>query len=621
VGRQRELALLHDRAAMMRVGAGQVLTLLGPPGIGKSRLLLEFQRQLPPAQVTWYAGQCLTYGQMTPYLPVRDMVQQVCGLAAADPLAVRTAAVRRRLTRLGQVTEEDVALLLQVLALPVAPEALGRLSPEVWQARTFTLLWHLLRQEAQQRPLVLVVAAVLGTAHLPATQRQQLVVHGAGNPFFLEELAWHAVAYGCSLTSVPLPETVHAVVAARLARLPAPEKALLQTAAAVGLEVPMPLLQALTELPEAALQRGLAHLQAAEFLSETRLFPEPVYAFKHALIQEVVYNSLLRERRRALHARLVAAVERLSADGLPEQAERLAQHAVRGEVWDKAVAYCRQAGAKALARGAFREVVACYEQALAALRYLPESRAMQEQAIDLRLDLRGVLLELGDLQPILAHLSAAATLAEALGDQPRRGRVAAFMCRYLREMGDYDSAVAAGQQALAVAETLGDGALRIMAQQFLGVAYYARGDHRRALGVLRRNVEALAEDQRQESFGLVGYPAVNSRAWLVRCLAELGAFPEGSAQGAAAVRIAEAVEHPTSLLHAYLGVGFLALRTGDFATAIPVLERCLELCRVYNILLWFPETAAALGYAYAWTGRVSEAFPLLEQAEQRGLRW
>src|SRR5262249_38798268 len=89
VGRQRELALLQDRVAMAREGVGQVLALLGPPGIGKSRLLIELRRQLPPAQVTWYAGQCLAYGQMTPYLPVRDLVQQICGLAAGDPLKVR----------------------------------------------------------------------------------------------------------------------------------------------------------------------------------------------------------------------------------------------------------------------------------------------------------------------------------------------------------------------------------------------------------------------------------------------------------------------------------------------------------------------------------------------------
>jgi tetratricopeptide (TPR) repeat protein len=415
-----------------------------------------------------------------------------------------------------------------------------------------------------------------------------------------------------------MPATVHAVLAARIDRLPPEDKHLLQTAAVIGHEVPLPLVQAIAELPAEALHRGLAHLQAAEFLYETRLFPEQEYTFKHALTHEVAYNSLLQERRRALHARIVAAVERLYADRLPEQAERLAQHAVRGEVWDKAVAYCRQAGTKALARAAFREVVGYSEQALAALRHLPESRATQEQAIDLRLDLRGALLELGELRQMLAHLGEAATLAAALGDQPRRGRVAAFMCRYLREMGDHDSAVAAGQQALAVAETRGDVALRVMAQQFLGVAYYALGDHRRALGVLRSNVELLTGDLIRESFGVVGYPAVNSRAWFVRCLAELGAFPEGVAYGAEAVRIAEAVDHPISRILAYLGVGFFSLRQRDLCRAIAVLERCLELCRVWNSRVWFPEAAAALGWAYAWTGRVPEAFPLLEQAEQRG---
>jgi tetratricopeptide (TPR) repeat protein len=110
---------------------------------------------------------------------------------------------------------------------------------------------------------------------------------------------------------------------------------------------------------------------------------------------------------------------------------------------------------------------------------------------------------------------------------------------------------------------------------------------------------------------------VLSHSWLGRCLAELGAFSEGITHAEEAVRIAEAVDHPQSLILAYLGVGFLSLRQGDLSMAIPVLERGLDLCRVFNVLLWFPETAAALGYAYALAGRVAEALPLLEQAEQR----
>src|SRR5262249_813994 len=140
---------------------------------------------------------------------------------------------------------------------------------------------------------------------------------------------------------------------------------------------------------------------------------------------------------------------------------------------------------------------------------------------------------------------------------------------------------------------------------------------RRAMELLRSNVESLAGDLIRERFGMAGFPAVLSRARLARCLAELGTFSEGIAHAEEALRIAEAVDHPTSLIHAYLGVGCLALRKGDLPTAIPVLERCLDVCRVFNIRLWFPETAAALGGAYALAGRVAEALPLLEEAEQR----
>src|SRR5206468_11320509 len=136
------------------------------------------------------------------------------------------------------------------------------------------------------------------------------------------------------------------VLAARIDRLPPEEKRLLQTAAVMGPEVPIALLQALGELSEETLQQGLRHLQTAEFLYETNLFPERVYTFKHALTHEVAYGSLLHERRRALHARIVEALEALASDRRDDQVERLAHHALRGEVWEKALTYGRQAGGK-----------------------------------------------------------------------------------------------------------------------------------------------------------------------------------------------------------------------------------------------------------------------------------
>jgi predicted ATPase len=164
-----------------------------------------------------------------------------------------------------------------------------------------------------------------------------------------------------------MPATVQAVLAARIDRLPPEDKRLLQTAAVIGTDVPFALLPAIADVPEEMLHRGLAHLQAAEFLYETRLFPEPEYTFKHALTHEVAYNSLLLERRRGLHARLVEAIEALTPERGAEQVERLAHHALRGEVWDKAETYCQQASTRAWGRAAFHEAVTSFEQARAAL--------------------------------------------------------------------------------------------------------------------------------------------------------------------------------------------------------------------------------------------------------------
>src|SRR2546430_1807941 len=204
----------------------------------------------------------------------------------------------------------------------------------------------------------------MGQGPSPAPLKQLLIARTEGNPFFLEESVRTLVEVGVlvgepgayrlaqALPTIQVPATVQAVLAARIDRLPPEEKRLLQTAAVIGMEVPLALLQAIAELPEDALHRGLAHLQAAEFLYETRLFPEREFAFKHALTHEVAYGGLLLERRRALHARIVEVSEAFTGDRVAEQVERLAHHALRGEVWDKALVYGRQAGEKAMARSA-----------------------------------------------------------------------------------------------------------------------------------------------------------------------------------------------------------------------------------------------------------------------------
>jgi tetratricopeptide (TPR) repeat protein len=417
-----------------------------------------------------------------------------------------------------------------------------------------------------------------------------------------------------ALPTIQVPATVQAVLAARIDRLPPEAKRLLQTAAVIGTEVPWPLLQAIAELPEAALHGGLAHLQAAEFLYETRLFPDHVYTFKHALTHEVAYETLLQERRRGLHARIVEALEHLAPDRLGEQVEHLAHHALRGEVWGKALAYCRQAGDKALARSAYREAVGSFEQALGTLRQLPETRDTCGQAIDLRLALRSALMPSSDFGRVLAYLREAETLAAALDDPRRLGQVSNFLSVHFYRIGAYDQAIAAAQRVLTLAMGSGEVVLHALANLRLGLAYHAQGEYRRAIDAFRETVASLEGAQRRERFGQIIMPAVHSCAMVAWCHAELGTFTEGRAPGDEGLRMAEGVDHPASLMVASWGVGLLALRQGDLPRALPRLERAMGICQEADLPVYFPWMAGALGAAYTLGGRVADAVPLLTQA-------
>jgi class 3 adenylate cyclase/tetratricopeptide (TPR) repeat protein len=472
--------------------------------------------------------------------------------------------------------------------------------------------------------------ALLGDDPSLAPLKQLLIARTEGNPFFLEEsvrtlvetgvLLGERGAYhlGQALQTIQVSATVQAMLAARIDRLPPEEKGLLQTAAVIGHEVPLSLLQAIAELPEAALLHGLTHLQATEFLYETRLFPECKYTFKHALTHEVAYGGLLRERRRALHARIVEFLETLVGDRVAEQVERLAHHALRGEAWDKAVAYCRQAGEKAMARSAYREAVGYFEQALAALQHLPESHDMRERGVDLRLALRSALGPVSyNFGRILVLLREAESLATALDDHRRLAQVSRFLSRHFHLMGAHDQAITAAQRALACATAGGDAVSQALANDRLGLAYESQGDYRRAVDCFRQTVIALNEVQSHERFGQVLLPAVHSRANLARCHAELGTFAEGHVLGEEGLRIAEAVAHPASLLYALWGISLLTLRHGNVRGVLPRLERAVGFCQGADLLGYFPLVASALGAAYTLGGRVADAVLLLTQAVEQ----
>jgi class 3 adenylate cyclase/tetratricopeptide (TPR) repeat protein len=447
-----------------------------------------------------------------------------------------------------------------------------------------------------------------------------------GNPLFIEEsirtlvetgaLAGERGAYRLTrpIQAIEVPATVQVILAARIDRLMVDDKQLLQTASVIGKDVPLVLLHAVAEAAEDVVQRGLAHLQAAEFLYETRLFPDPEYTFKHALTYEVAYGTLLHERRKALHAQIVRAIEHCYPDRLTEHIERLAHHAVRGELWEQAVTYLRLAGVKALTRSANREAVSCFEQALVALQHLPKTRERLEQAIDLRFDLRTSLFPLGELERIFGCLREAEGVARTLGDQRRLGQLSIYLCHNLWITGRPSDALTFGESAVGIAESLRDVPLQVTGNIYLGVARLWTGDYRGAEEALRNVLELLEDGRSRERFGLAGFPAVLARGYLTWALADRGRFAEGIVLGQEGLRFAEVLEHPYSLTFATWVLAPLHIARGELDHAVRLLERGVTVSREWNLALHSVQNTGILGYAYACSGRKAEGISLLEGA-------
>jgi class 3 adenylate cyclase/tetratricopeptide (TPR) repeat protein len=688
VGRSAELEQLRDALDRASHGRGQVVAVVGEPGVGKSRLFWEL---LHSHRVHgWLIAQSasVSYGKATAYLPVIELLRGYFDVESRDdPRKIREKVTGKVLT-LAPALGPAVPALLALLDVPVDDASWQALDPRQRRQQTLDAVKRLLLRESEVQPLVVVfedlhwidgetqalldslveslptarllllvnyrpeyrhawgsktyyrqlridplplesadelLEALLGPDAALGALKRLLIERTEANPLFLEEsvralvetgaLAGERGAYRLTrpVDQLTIPATVQAILAARIDRLRPGTKRLLQAAAVIGKDVPMPLLLAIAGAPEPEVRAELVRLQAAEFLYETRLFPDLEYTFKHALTHEVAYQGLLHDQQRALHARITEAIERVSPERLTEQAERLAHHALRGELWEKAVAYLRQAGFRAMARGANPEAIPYLEQALAALHHFPETRETTRLAIDLRLDLRNALLPLGDLDRMTEHLHEAEILARALGDPHRLARIATFMVIQRLDIGEYDEAVRFGQEALSIARTRGDHPIEVVATFFLGVTHAARGEFSHAVTLLERNV-ALQGDLRYERFGTANIQSAASGADLADVFSQLGRFDEAIGHAEAAVQITEAADHPFTLYRGLLALGLAHVRRGDLPRATVVLERGLELCRTWRIVVGTPTVAATLGAAYALAGRADDALPLVAGA-------
>jgi tetratricopeptide (TPR) repeat protein len=477
-----------------------------------------------------------------------------------------------------------------------------------------------------------MACALLAVEELPAPLQRLLVAKAEGNPFFLEELvralqevgavrrAGDGLVVAGDVDGIAVPDTVQDVILSRIERLSPEPAAILEVAAVIGKDVPFDVLAAVAGRPEEVLRAGLRELQAAEFLYETSLYPEWAHTFKHALTHDVAYGRVLPDRRRALHAAIVGAIERLHAGRLGDQAERLAAHARGGEVWGKALVYARQAGARAMARSANPEAVAFYEQALGALERLPETPETAEQAIDARFELRSALIPLGEVARILRCLREAEALAAARGDRRRLGWGSAYMTISYLLHAEHGRARETGERAVRLADEVGDAALAVVARAYWGHVFRELGDHHRALALFGEVLARLPGEQARERFGQAVQPAVYALSLGALSCSALGDIAGAVRMADEGFRISEAADRPFGLVLASLARAQILTvrRSADEARALA--ERALVMIEARRLPLWRPWALAVLGWAHALGGRPAEAAPLLGQALNLGAR-
>ncbi|HKO06507.1 MAG TPA: AAA family ATPase [Alphaproteobacteria bacterium] len=452
--------------------------------------------------------------------------------------------------------------------------------------------------------------------------RRRLIARCEGTPFFLEEMVRALSETGVlvearltrSLEEIDIPHSVQAVLAARIDRLSAQNRGVLQIASVIGKDVPLSLLQAVAAMSEAQLHERLDELRAAEFLYEVNLATGMEFTFKHALTHEVAYESMLLTRRRELHTQLVRAIEATYPDRLDELTERLAHHALTGEMWAQAVDYCFKAGQRANQRSAHREAIAYFRRALDALAHLPEERANIDRAIDIRLGLRIALAAAGKHLEIRTCLEEAEALAKSIDNKPRLALINISKCTILSVLGPLEEAIDAGRLGRDIATEMDDPASAISASYALGQAYWYRGDLQLAEEALLPSATRVSSGLELKSAGTTGSAAVLCVGCLANTYSFQGQFDKAFSSSAAALAIAMKTNRPYDLSYARIARGLAFLMKGELQPAIEDLEEALRVCRAGEIHLLVPAAARYLARAYALAQRAREAREIIEEA-------
>jgi class 3 adenylate cyclase/tetratricopeptide (TPR) repeat protein len=687
VGREAEIEVLDRALARARDGRGQLVAIVGEPGVGKSRLLHELTQS--PRAHEWRVLQtgAASHGMTIGYAPVIDLLKGYFSVNDRESHRDIRDKVAGKLFALDRALEPILPALLALFDVPVDDRDWQVLDPSRRRGRTLEAVKRLLIGEAQEQPVLVVfedlhwidaqtqavldalveslptarilllvnyrpeyghrwgsrtfytqirldplatesalelLRGFLGDADTIAALGATLIERTDGNPFFLEEtiraLAETGILAGepgryrltTSLDDIQVPATVQAILAARIDRLSPEDKRLLQSAAVIGKDVVGPVLAAIAAGRDEDLRRGLARLQAAEFLYEVRLFPEPAYTFKHALTHEVAYAALLQDRRQELHARVLTVMEELYEERRAEHVDELARHALRAHAWEAAARYCVEAASRAGTRGANRDAARLFEQGLDALGRMPESTVGLSTSLDILIELRTVHWRLNQVRRSSDVTQRAEELAHKLGDRWRLARIRMMRVAPFFHFGEHARALQAASDGLAIATELGDLRLLSGGHFFSGWANHSLGNHATAVEHIDRALAFARRLLPEEQDAIV--PLFFLQMYSAWFRAETGEFAEGRADGEDAARTAESRGHRYGVAASNFHLGELYLRQGDLTLAERVLEHSLHAIHTADLEQVYPYTAARLGLTRVLLGKPDSGLPLLEEA-------
>jgi class 3 adenylate cyclase/tetratricopeptide (TPR) repeat protein len=686
VGRERELRALVQCFEKAQAGHGQVVFVVGEPGIGKSRLLLELRHRLD-ADVTWLEGQCVSFGRSMAFHPLIDLLKRTFHIEDGDGDEAVARKIDRGVLRLGEDLRPTLPYFRSLLSVDPGDPAVRVMDPRQRRGGIFDAVRRLITRAAEVRMQVVVLEdlhwmdkateeylaygadsvpgsrvlciltyrtgythpfgersyftrvalgalsteasarmaeSLLGAEGLPPEVKDLVMAKAEGNPFFVEEVVKSLREVGviqavggryelvAGLDEIAVPDSIHDVITARIDRLRDQAKKTLQTAAVIGREFGLGLLQQTIERDD-GLPPEIGPLKELEFVYEKRALPEPVYAFGHSLTQEVAYNGLLVRRRQELHGIIARVIERSAAERLPEQYPVLAHHFSGAQDTAKAVEYLVKAGDRAVALYANVEAVGHYAEALAQLDKEPPSQLRAEQRIDIVMRLCGVSGSLVDFERDLRNLADALRLAREMGDRRRESQVLYWTGRLHYLTGRPGSGTEHAEQALALADALGDDSLAAMPVNLLGRLYFLRSDFEKNVRMQEQSAALFERDGNRIELAATW-------AGLGWSLAMIGRFDRALAEADRGVALARQIGHAPTEAACLMYRACARGQKGDWQPAIEDVRQSLAIAERIGDAFRAYLTHGFLGGFLVMAGERADGVRFLERAFEEALR-